>query len=93
MGIRGPISALLSFIAAVVIAAPARADMRVALVIGNSAYRSVTPLTNPQNDAKLMADTLRSVGFTLVGGGALVNLDKSQFDSAGTKVQRFDPGR
>src|ERR1700685_1408191 len=33
-----------------------------------------------------MADTLRGIGFTLVGGGALVNLDKAQFDSA---VQKF----
>jgi hypothetical protein len=86
MGIRGSIIALLGLIAAALIAAPARADMRVALVIGNSAYRSVPPLTNPQNDAKLMADTLRGIGFTLVGGGALVNLDKAQFDSA---VQKF----
>ncbi len=35
---------------------------RVALVIGNSAYRD-TPLANPVNDARLMAETLRGLGF------------------------------
>jgi tetratricopeptide (TPR) repeat protein len=43
---------------------------RVALVIGNSAYKSVPALTNPQNDASAVAQSLRSVGFdsvTLVG--------------------------
>src|SRR5271165_3856058 len=62
------------------------ADMRVALVIGNSTYRSVTRLDNPTNDAKLMADTLRALGFTLVGGGAQLDLDKPAFDNA---VQSF----
>jgi uncharacterized caspase-like protein len=32
----------------------------VALVIGNSAYSSAVPLTNPTADAKLMSDTLLS---------------------------------
>lgn len=35
---------------------------RVALVIGNSAYRS-SPLKNPANDARSMAATLRRLGF------------------------------
>lgn len=59
---------------------------RVALVIGNSAYRSVARLDNPVNDAKLMAETLRGLGFTLVGDGAQLDLDKSAFDNA---VQKF----
>jgi formylglycine-generating enzyme required for sulfatase activity len=62
--------------------APAAADKRVALVVGNSAYRNVTPLDNPGNDAKLIADTLRGLGFTLVGGGAQLDLDKPAFDRA-----------
>jgi hypothetical protein len=49
-------------------AAPATAEKRVALVVGNSAYRNVTPLDNPSKDAGLMADTLTRLGFTLVGG-------------------------
>lgn len=36
---------------------------RVALVIGNSSYRNVSNLPNPQRDAAQIADTLRSVGF------------------------------
>jgi formylglycine-generating enzyme required for sulfatase activity len=67
-------------------AAPAHADKRVALVIGNSAYKSVTPLDNPKNDAALMAETLRGLGFTLVGGGAQLDLDKAGIDRA---VQKF----
>ena len=38
---------------------------RVALVIGNSAY-STTPLKNPENDARLIAETLRSLGFQVI---------------------------
>ncbi|WP_439359014.1 YARHG domain-containing protein [Bradyrhizobium sp. DASA03007] len=65
---------------------PAAAEKRVALVIGNSAYRSVPRLENPANDAQLVADTLQRLGFTLVGGGAQIELDKAGFDNA---VQRF----
>ncbi len=62
------------------------ADKRVALVVGNSAYRNVTPLDNPKNDAKLMAQTLRGLGFTLIGGDAQIDLNKSGIDRA---VQSF----
>jgi uncharacterized caspase-like protein len=65
---------------------PAKADKRVALVVGNSSYRNITQLDNPRNDASLMAETLRSIGFELVGGRALIDLDKASFDSA---VQTF----
>lgn len=50
---------------------------RVALVIGNSAYQHVTPLTNPGNDARLMANVLRALGFELVGGRAQSDLDRA----------------
>jgi uncharacterized caspase-like protein len=43
--------------------APAWAQTRLALVIGNSHYRSVTPLPNPVSDAKAVADELRSAAF------------------------------
>jgi hypothetical protein len=36
----------------------AHAEKRVALVIGNSAYRAVPALPNPTADARLMSDTL-----------------------------------
>jgi len=39
---------------------------RVALVIGNSAYQSVTPLPNPQKDAGAIAASLRNIGFEVV---------------------------
>jgi hypothetical protein len=65
---------------------PAMGGRRVALIVGNGAYQNVARLDNPVNDAKLMADTLRGLGFTLVGGGAQINLDKAGLDSA---VQRF----
>ena len=55
---------------------------RVALVIGNSNYSSVARLANPANDAKLMADALKSLGFELIGGGAQLDLDKAGFDAA-----------
>ncbi len=38
-------------------------ENRVALVIGQSAYRSVPALPNPANDAKMMTDLLTSAGF------------------------------
>jgi hypothetical protein len=71
---------------AILPASPAAAEKRIALVIGNSAYQNVARLDNPKNDAMLIADTLGRLGFTLVGGGAQVDLDKPGFDAA---VQRF----
>lgn len=41
----------------------ALAESRMALVIGQSAYRAVTPLPNPANDAKAMAQLLGDAGF------------------------------
>jgi uncharacterized caspase-like protein len=45
---------------------PATADKRVALVIGNGAYKSVGKLTNPTNDAKAIAGMLQYAGFDVV---------------------------
>jgi uncharacterized caspase-like protein len=58
----------------------------VALVIGNSAYRTAPALPNPAADAKLMSDTLFSLGFFVVGGGARLDLDKKGFDDALTEL-------
>ncbi len=65
---------------------PVLAESRVALVIGNSAYRNVSRLDNPSNDATLMAETLRGLGFSLVGGAAQLDLDESAMRR---KVQDF----
>jgi uncharacterized caspase-like protein len=45
---------------------PAHAAKRVALIIGNSAYQNVPPLSNPINDAATMAATLKNAGFDVV---------------------------
>jgi hypothetical protein len=54
---------------------PAAAQTRLALVIGNSNYRAVTPLPNPVNDAKAVADELKSAAFDVTQA-----LDVSQAD-------------
>jgi uncharacterized caspase-like protein len=41
----------------------AHAEKRVALVIGNSAYKSVPRLTNPVNDATIVAAMFKQAGF------------------------------
>ncbi|MFO1109611.1 MAG: caspase family protein [Bradyrhizobium sp.] len=73
---------------------PAAAEKRIALVVGNSAYKNVTPLDNPSKDASLMAETLAGLGFALVGGGAQIDLDKIAMDNAvqsfGRQVQGAD---
>jgi len=62
-----------------VFAAPsAQAEKRVALVIGNGDYGN-QPLSNPANDAALMADTLRDVGFEVV---EVINADSRSMKKA-----------
>lgn len=46
-------------------ATPAFAQ-KVALVVGNGAYQNVARLPNPVSDARLVANTLRSMGFDVV---------------------------
>ncbi len=70
----------------VVSAAQAIAEKRIALVVGNAAYRNIARLDNPGNDAKLMADTLRSLSFTVISGGAQLDLDEPAMRRA---VQAF----
>ncbi|WP_146986454.1 caspase family protein [Bradyrhizobium macuxiense] len=49
-----------------IVCQPAFAEKRVALVLGNSAYRNTAPLANPVNDASVMAATLKNAGFDAV---------------------------
>jgi len=51
--------------------APALAERRVALVIGNSAYEFAPPLANPRNDAADMARKLEDLGFEVISGADL----------------------
>jgi formylglycine-generating enzyme required for sulfatase activity len=46
-------------------AAATATEPRIALVIGNSTYAS-GPLPNPANDAKLLGDTLKQLGFEVI---------------------------
>jgi carboxyl-terminal processing protease len=74
---------VLCFIACGLWSAAARADTpepRFALVIGNSAYGpEIGNLANPANDAKLMAATLRKVGFEVI---ELENADRRKMSRA-----------
>ena len=58
----------LALFAALVLAAETAFAERVALVIGNSAYRSVTPLPNAATDAEDMAARLSDIGFAVYSG-------------------------
>ncbi|MCA6125578.1 caspase family protein [Bradyrhizobium sp. WSM 1704] len=57
---------LLAVAAFLLVCQPAFAEKRVALVLGNSAYRNTAPLANPVNDAGVIAATLKNAGFDLV---------------------------
>jgi uncharacterized caspase-like protein len=46
--------------------APALAEKRAALVMGNSAYQNVPKLSNPVNDAAAVADMLKAAVFDSV---------------------------
>jgi formylglycine-generating enzyme required for sulfatase activity len=79
-----------------VFASPASAETRIALVVGNTSYTHAPPLDNPKNDARLLADTLQALGFTLVGNGPQLDLDKRAFDNIvrtfGRALQGADVG-
>src|SRR5215217_9218123 len=53
-------------ICAAAFAAPAYAEKRVALVVGNNEYRNVPKLQKAVNDARTMGDTLKQLGFTVM---------------------------
>ena len=57
---------VLVFLALLLGCGPAIADKRIALVIGNSAYKNVPTLKNPANDATLLAAMFKNAGFETV---------------------------
>jgi TPR repeat protein len=63
---RRSAAALLAIIVLSLAAGAARAENRFALVIGNGAYKNVSALNNPTNDAKDVAATLKSLGFKVI---------------------------
>src|SRR5712671_242151 len=66
-------------------AVPGHADKRVALVIGNSAYRNAPPLPNPRNDAEDVAAALKRTGFETIVG---LDLDKAKMEDAAINFAR-----
>lgn len=54
--------------AAMLFVAPASAEKRVALVVGNGAYKNAIDLPNPPNDAREVANALRRLGFLVIEG-------------------------
>ena len=60
-----------------------RAGQRVALVIGNGAYKNAGTLANPKNDATDMQAALKAYGFKVILG---IDLDKRGLDG---KVREF----
>lgn len=70
--------------------AEAPLDIRVALVIGNAAYKNVPALANATNDAKSMSTVLRKLGFTVV---EVVDGSKDQMSKAIEKLQLELKGR
>jgi uncharacterized caspase-like protein len=85
--------ALLGLLAAVLVSADARAERRVALVIGNAQYEHATTLRNPLNDANDIAAVLRTLGFEVVVG---TDLDQrafaNQIDQFGRMLDGADVG-
>jgi ABC-type sugar transport system substrate-binding protein len=59
---------VLAIAVAALLPAAARAEKRVALVIGNSSYQQAPELRNPKNDATDVAAALRELGFQVISG-------------------------
>ena len=64
----------------------ARAEKRVALVIGNGAYKSAQGLLNAPNDAHDVAAALTRIGFDTV---LAIDADKSGMDEVGIRFARL----
>ena len=62
------LTVILSLFCMLFSAQAAKADRRIAFVVGNGAYKNVAQLPNPAIDAKAMAAVLRNVGFEVVEG-------------------------
>jgi Caspase domain len=72
------------------ISSPSRSvGRRVALVVGNSAYRYMPSLPNPKNDAKDIDSSLRGLGFETV---LAVDLDRAAMNNAIDRFSRLVPG-
>ncbi|MBI5264914.1 MAG: caspase family protein [Bradyrhizobium sp.] len=85
-------AAIAGAVAALVLglAAPAQAEKRVALVIGNNDYKYVPKLQKAVNDARTMGDTLRQLGFAVM---VAENQNRLQFSETLLAFDRaIEPG-
>ena len=62
-GIRWTVVFALALLSGWILTGQALAEKRLGLVIGNSDYQHAGVLSNPKNDALLISDALKSVGF------------------------------
>src|SRR5262249_3989444 len=77
-GMRTSFRSAFVVVISILAGAPAAdAQKRVALVIGNSAYKYTAELPNPRNDATDMSMAFKALGFDVVEG---LDLDKAAFD-------------
>jgi len=72
----GAAFALMLAAACMALSAPAHAEKRVALVIGNNDYKNVPKLQKAVNDARTMGDTLKQLGFSVM---VAENQNRQQF--------------
>jgi tetratricopeptide (TPR) repeat protein len=65
---------------------------KVALIVGNGAYKNVQQLDNPPRDAKLIASTFRDLGFATVTLAPDLNRDKffAALREFGTEAENSD---
>ena len=71
------LTVIASLICMIFTANAAKADRRVAFVVGNGAYKNVPALPNPPNDARDVARALKALGFRVT---LLTNADRAQFE-------------
>src|SRR5271163_1666063 len=79
----------LSVLGILISAGAAKADRRVAFVVGNGTYKNVMPLQNPPIDAKSMARVLRDAGFDVVEG---INLTRDEMTERLLEFGKKPPG-
>jgi uncharacterized caspase-like protein len=76
---RAAIAALLGVLFCMGALPQARAEERIALVIGNGAYEDARSLDSPATDAELMANTLKKIGFEAT---LLIDADQNDMERA-----------
>jgi hypothetical protein len=77
--LRGVLLAVFALAVGLMIASPASAERRIALVVGNAHYDHTGLLANPRNDAQDVAEKLKGLGFEVM---LSVDLDQASFAHA-----------